>query len=171
MKNWDEYFVALAELVCYRSKDRSTKVGAVVVGPDNEIRTTGYNSFVRGIDDDVEARHARPAKYEWIEHAERNSIYNAARHGAALKGCRMYINWGGYPCADCARAIIQTGIIEVIMVGIPFGGSRGKGGIDWNKNCGVGGHMLKESGIKVKHLDYIDTKEKLRALMIADHKQ
>lgn len=167
--NWDEYFLALAELVCFRSKDRSTKVGAVIVGPDNEIRSTGYNSFVRGIDDHLEERHQRPAKYEWTEHAERNAIYCAARHGAALKGCRMYINWGGFPCADCARAIIQAGIIEVVMANIPFGGSRGKGGVDWNENCGIGGHMLRESGIKVRHLHDIDTKAKLRALMSAKH--
>jgi dCMP deaminase len=89
----------------------------------------------------------------------------------ALKGCRIYLNWGSYPCADCARAIIQSGIIEVVAVNISFGGSRGKGGIDWNKNCGTGGHMLKESGIKTRYLEHIDSKEKLRALMVAKHKQ
>jgi len=161
--DWDEYFLALAELVCARSKDRSTKVGAVIVGPDNEIRSTGYNSFVRGIDDDVEARHLRPAKYEWTEHAERNAIFNAARHGAALKGCRIYLNWGGYPCASCTRGIIQVGIVEIITTEIPFGGSRGEGGIDWDENCGIGGEMLKESNIRVRRLP-IRSKHELRIL-------
>jgi len=90
--NWDEYFVAIAELVCFRSKDRSTKVGAVIVGPDNEIRSTGYNSFVRGINDTIEERQQRPEKYFWFEHAERNAIYCAARHGASLKGYFFYNN-------------------------------------------------------------------------------
>lgn len=168
--SWDEYFLAMAELVCFRSKDRSTKVGAVVVGPDNEVRATGYNSFVRGIDDHVEERHQRPAKYEWTEHAERNAIYCAARHGASLKGCRMYINWGGFPCADCSRGIIQAGIVEVIMPEIPFGGSRGEGGIDWDKNCGIGGIMLKESNIPVRRMP-IYTKEDLRKYLVALHKK
>jgi dCMP deaminase len=166
--NWDEYFLAIAELVSFRSKDRSTKVGAVIVGPDNEIRSTGYNSFVRGIHDNVEERHQRPEKYEWTEHAERNAIYNAARHGAALKGCRIYINWGGYPCADCTRGIIQAGIVEIVMPEIPFGGSRGEGGIDWEKNCGIGGIMLKESGLPVRRLA-IYTKDELREFLKASH--
>lgn len=109
---WDDYFMALAKLVATRSKDRSTKVGCVIVGPDNEIRSTGYNGFPRGVDDGAEERHQRPAKYLWTEHAERNAVYNAARAGMALKGCRIYLPW--FPCMDCARAIVQSGLVEMI---------------------------------------------------------
>lgn len=110
--NWDDYFMDMARHVSQRSKDRSTKVGCVVVGPDNEIRSTGYNSFPRGIDDGREERHQRPAKYKWTEHAERNAIYNAARVGTPVKDCRMFLPW--FPCMDCARAIVQSGIVELV---------------------------------------------------------
>lgn len=112
MTSWDAYFMKLAFHVATRSKDRSTKVGCVIVGPDNEVRSTGYNGFPRGIDDGREDRHERPAKYLWTEHAERNAVYNAARMGTPLKGCRIYLPW--FPCMDCARALVQCGIVEMI---------------------------------------------------------
>lgn len=111
---WDTRFMELAGLVAQWSKDRSRKVGCVIVGADKSIVSTGYNGFPRGVNDDEEARHERPAKYKWTEHAERNAIYNAARIGTALAGCSMYIPW--YPCMDCARAIIQSGISELVCV-------------------------------------------------------
>jgi dCMP deaminase len=109
---WDRRFLELASNVGSWSKDRSAKTGCVIVGPDRIVRSTGFNGFPRGIDDEVAARHARPAKYMWTEHAERNAIYNAARLGFAIYGCTCYINW--FPCADCARAIVQTGIVRVV---------------------------------------------------------
>lgn len=109
---WDAYFSKLAELAATRSKDRSTQVGCVIVGPDNEIRSTGYNGFPRGVDDAVEERHQRPEKYLWTEHAERNAVFNAARSGIALKGCRAYSTL--FPCMDCARALAQVGVVELI---------------------------------------------------------
>lgn len=109
---WDEYFLRMASQVAEKSKDRSTKVGAVVVGPDQEIRATGYNGFPRGLDDSVSARYERPLKYKFTEHAERNALYYAARVGVSLKGCTLYLNW--MPCIDCARGIIQAGIQEVV---------------------------------------------------------
>jgi dCMP deaminase len=111
-EDWDQYFMSLCAMISYKSKDESTKIGAVIVGPDNEIRSTGYNSFVRNLFDNIPERQKRPVKYFYFEHAERNAIYNAARIGVSLKGCRMYTN--GMPCADCTRAIIQVGIDEII---------------------------------------------------------
>lgn len=110
--NWHEYYLNLLDPIAAKSKDPNTKLGCAIVGPDNEIRSTGYNSFPRGICDDVSERLIRPEKYKWIEHAERNAIYNAARCGTATRDCRLYI--GIIPCVDCARAIIQSGISEVI---------------------------------------------------------
>jgi dCMP deaminase len=109
---WDKRFLELALLVASWSKDRSRKVGCVIVGPDREVRTLGYNGFPRGVDDDLESRHVRPIKYQWTEHAERNAIYNAARVGVSLKGCTAYLPW--FPCIDCARAIAQVGIAELV---------------------------------------------------------
>lgn len=106
--------MGMARHAATRSKDRSTKVGCVIVGPDNDIRSTGYNSFPRGIDDANELRHERPEKYKWTEHAERNAIYSAARTGTPLNGCRAFLPW--FPCMDCARALVQAGIVEVVGI-------------------------------------------------------
>jgi dCMP deaminase len=111
--NWDEYYLNICKVVAGRSKDPNTQIGCVIAGPAHEIRTTGYNSFPRGIRDNVPERMARPAKYLWIEHAERNAICNAARCGTPLEGCTLYVEI--MPCMDCARAIVQAGIKEVVV--------------------------------------------------------
>lgn len=111
--SWDDIFMTMAYLVATRSKDESTHIGAVIIGPDKEVRSTGYNSFPRNINDSVIKRQARPEKYFWFEHAERNAIYNATRFGASLKGCTIYTS--GIPCMDCARGIVQSGITEVVV--------------------------------------------------------
>lgn len=143
--DWHLYFNEMAKLVASKSKDRSTKVGVVVVGPDNEVRSTGYNGFPRGIDDSIEERHLRPAKYAWTEHAERNAVYNAARIGVSLKGCTMYFDGDPYPCQDCARAVIQSGISTVVGTDIPFEGV----GQQWKESCALGKQMLEEAGVKI----------------------
>jgi dCMP deaminase len=106
--------MALAQLVATWSKDRGRKVGAVIVGPDNEVRSTGFNGIPRGVDDDVEERHdaASGEKYLWVSHAERNAIYNAALLGVSTKGCTIYVPW--YPCIECAKAIVQSGIGRIV---------------------------------------------------------
>lgn len=143
MTTWDSYFMGMASHIATRSKDRSTKVGCVIVGPDNEIRTTGYNSFPRGINDDAPERHERPEKYLWTEHAERNAIYNAARMGTPLKGCRAYLPW--FPCMDCARALVQAGIIEV--VGVERGAER------WDDNFARARVLFEEAGVAVRYVE------------------
>ena len=110
--NWVDYFRNLANNVKLKSKDSKTQIGAIIVGNDNEIVSTGYNSFPRGIDDTNLERQERPEKYFWFEHAERNAIYNAARIGVSTKGTTMYLShW--FPCADCARGIINAGITTI----------------------------------------------------------
>lgn len=93
------------------SKDRSTKVGTIILTPDDGF-SMGYNGFPRGVNDDVEERHERPAKYTWSEHGERNAIYNAARAGLRLNGSILFCT--KFPCTECARAIIQAGIKEIV---------------------------------------------------------
>ena len=111
--SWDNYFMSMVYLAASKSKDERTHIGAVIVGKDNEIKSTGYNSFVRKLRDDVLERQKKPEKYFWFEHAERNAIYNATLIGTSLKGCKMYTN--GIPCMDCARGVVQSGILEVIV--------------------------------------------------------
>lgn len=111
--NWTEYFISIAEQVKEKSKDQNTKIGAVIVGKDKEILTTGYNSFPRGLNDEISERQERPEKYFWFEHAERNAIYNAARIGVSLKESTAYIT-SGLPCMDCARGLIQAGVKKVV---------------------------------------------------------
>ncbi len=112
---WDEYYLNICREVAARSKDPNTQVGCVIAGPAHEIRTTGYNSLPRGIRDDVPERLERPTKYLWMEHAERNAIYNAARCGTPLEGCTLYVEI--MPCMDCGRALVQAGIREVVISG------------------------------------------------------
>lgn len=112
--SWDIYFITQCYLIASRSIDQSTHAGSVIVTQHNTIVSTGYNGPVRSEEFTVnDPRHNAPEKYKWMEHSERNAIYNAARHGIKLEGCRLYVNF--CPCVDCARAIVQSGIIEVII--------------------------------------------------------
>lgn len=139
---WDTYFRDLVQIVSSKSKDRSTKVGCIVVGPDNEIRSTGYNGFPYNINDDVEDRHQRPEKYLWTEHAERNAIYAAAKNGVPLRNCRIFLSL--FPCMDCARAIIQTGILEVIAPPPDLTNPQ------WGEQFKKVEIMLNEAGVRIR---------------------
>lgn len=106
-------YVAIAEAVAALSKDSSTKVGALIIGQTHEIRSLGYNGAPRGCSADEDERgEVRPEKYFWMEHAERNAIFNAARVGTPVEGCSLVVT--APPCMDCARAIVQAGIRHVI---------------------------------------------------------
>jgi dCMP deaminase len=142
--NWDQYFLNIAEQVKEKSKDRRTKIGAVIVGKDNEIVSTGYNSFPRGIDDDVEERQQRPEKYFWMVHGELNSILNAARIGVSTNGCKMYLTCG-IPCSNCGRAIINAGITEVYCKTEDTTRNREK----WDEEASKTRQMFEESGVKI----------------------
>jgi dCMP deaminase len=145
--NWDEYFINIAEQVKLKSKDKRTQIGVVVVGKDNEIVSTGYNSFARGINDNLDERQERPEKYYWFEHAERNSIYNAARIGVSTLGTTMYMTCG-MSCSDCARAIINSGISKIVL-------RKGKGakGNKWNESAERSMKMFEEAGVIVEYYD------------------
>lgn len=166
---WDEKFMGLAKEMARWSKDRSRQTACIIVGPGHEIRSTGYNGFPRYIFDsqdqvasthpwftpefeqrckkkmaDVEARHQRPAKYKWVEHAERNACYAAARIGVSLLGCTAYIPW--YPCADCARALIQVGISTLVCYEPDWNDPV------WKDDFAIVAEMLGESPITVRML-------------------
>ncbi|AMC93868.1 cytidine deaminase [Erysipelothrix larvae] len=111
--SWDEYFMGLAHLSAFRSKDPSTQVGAVIVDPNKRIVGIGYNGFPAGISDDEFPWEREGdflhSKYAYVVHAELNAILNATRN---LKDCSLYVSL--FPCNECAKAIIQAGIKEVV---------------------------------------------------------
>ena len=107
--------MSLAEHIATWSKDRSTQVGAVLVNEDRHVIATGFNGIPRYCSDgdDFSRRNTeRPYKYFFYEHAERNAIYQAAKIGYSTAGASLFVT-PLYPCADCCRGIIQSGIREV----------------------------------------------------------
>ena len=158
---WNKFFIEMAEFVATKSKDTSTKVGCVIVGLDNDVRAIGYNGLPRGVNDDVPERLARPAKYLWTEHAERNAIYNAARTGAQLKGCTAYMVW--FPCAECARALIQSGIQYIVLSreGHDSRMQERKGSQVFRDSHFVAFEMLEEADVPVMMVDQYGMTERM----------
>ncbi len=112
--SWDEYFMGVALLASKRSKDPNTQVGACIVDKNNIILSTGYNGFPYGCSDDEYPweREGDHTKYNYVVHAELNAILNA--RGKDLNGSRIYVDL--FPCNECAKAIIQSGISEVVYL-------------------------------------------------------
>ena len=112
--SWDEYFMGVALLAAKRSKDPNTQVGACIVDQNNIILSTGYNGFPYGCSDDEYPweRSGADTKYNYVVHAELNAILNA--RGKDLKGAKLYVDL--FPCNECAKAIIQSGIAEVVYL-------------------------------------------------------
>ena len=112
--SWDEYFMGVAVLAAKRSKDPNTQVGACIVNKRKRILSTGYNGFPYGCSDDTFSweREGEDTKYQYVVHAELNAILNA--HGKSLEGSRLYVDL--FPCNECAKAIIQSGITEVVYL-------------------------------------------------------
>ena len=112
--SWDEYFMGIAMLAAKRSKDPSTQVGACIVSQDNIIISTGYNGMPKGCSDDEFPweRNGEDTKYPYVVHAELNAILNA--NGRDLRGSKLYVAL--FPCNECAKAIIQSGVQEVVYL-------------------------------------------------------
>lgn len=162
---WDQYFILQAMLAAAKSKDDSTWVGVVLV-KNNSVIATGFNGFPRGVAETIrdaarlgypvsahlhertlleERWNRRPEKYRWVEHAERNAIYQAARLGISTEGSVMYFNTAGVPCSDCMRACIQAGVKEFVSRDI--GEFRGVGQ-GTHYHCGdIEQTMMHEAGI------------------------
>jgi dCMP deaminase len=114
--SWDEYFMGIALLSAKRSKDPSTQVGACIVDDDNKVVSIGYNGMPKGLDETQlswNKNEGLDSKYLYVCHAEMNAILNT-RNGSALKGCRVYVTL--FPCNECAKALIQVGIKEIIYL-------------------------------------------------------
>jgi len=144
--NWTEYFLNIAEVIKSKSKDNSTHIGAVIAGKGNEILSTGYNSFPRGIDDSLDERQERPEKYFWMVHAEMNAIINAARIGVSTNESKMYLTCG-IPCSNCGKAIINAGISEIYCKKEDTTVNREK----WDEESKRTLKMFEEAGIIVNY--------------------
>ena len=120
--SWDEYFMGIAIFTSLRSKDPNSKVGAVIVNPDNHIVGTGYNGFVAGADESLFSWEREGewlhTKYPYVVHAEANAILNATT--SDLRGCRIYTTL--FPCNECAKKIAQKKIAEVIYLSDKYRG-------------------------------------------------
>ena len=112
--SWDEYFMGIAVNSSMRSKDPSTQVGACIVNAQKKVVSIGYNGMPSGVDDDQiswDASEGLESKYLYVAHAELNAILNA-KDGSALSNTKIYVTL--FPCNECAKAIIQSGIKEVV---------------------------------------------------------
>jgi len=140
-------YMKMCQVVASQSKDPSTKVGAIIVGKDDLVLSTGFNGFPRGVKD-LDVRYFdRETKYKLIEHAERNAIYNAARAGTSLLDSTLFVQW--MPCHECARAIIQSGIARIFVGN--FGDEKLKK--RWEESWGYSALMFAESGIELTFVD------------------
>ena len=141
---WDMKFLRVADEVASWSKDNSTKVGCVVVVPDNDIRSTGYNGFPRGCDDDRLIYDDRHRKLLRITHAEANAVAAAARAGVKLYGCTAYVN---YPCcSQCAAILIQAGIIRVVTWNVELKPS-------WMDSVIEAEQLFREAGVEYEKIE------------------
>ena len=125
--NWDEYFMAIAKLAAERSKDPNTRVGSCIVSQDNRILSCGYNGAPNGFNDDhfPWKREGNPlnTKYMYVCHSELNAILNYRGNNKDLEGAKIYVDL--FPCNECAKAIIQSGIKTVIYSSDKYNGTDG----------------------------------------------
>lgn len=153
---WDSHFLQLAALHACMSKDPSTQVGAVIVGPEREVLSMGFNGLPRGLKDSPERLNDRDRKLRIIVHAEMNAVLQAARYGIPLKGSTIYImakdaktgfNWGGPPCTRCTVELMQTGIAEIVT--IPF---RRDAAPRWASDLEEALELIGEAGIAYREI-------------------
>lgn len=152
LDKWDRRFIALATVIGSWSKDPATQVGCLLVR-DRRIIATGYNGAPRGVDETAPDRNERPEKYYWYEHAERNAIYNCAREAVSTEGATAYLTPLS-PCADCARAFVQSGVVRVVTALTDAGVTRIE-----HESFQRGYRILKEGGVDLILVRFNSDKE------------
>ncbi|MDE6091911.1 MAG: dCMP deaminase family protein [Ruminococcus sp.] len=146
--SWDEYFMGIAMFSAERSKDNSTQVGACIVNNENKIVAVGYNGMPTGCSDDEmpwerEAESSLDTKYPFVCHAELNAILNS--NSASLNGCTLYVTL--FPCNECAKAIIQSGIKRVVYYSNKYKGTDSVTASQFLfDKCGVKTEQYQKSG-------------------------
>ena len=145
MDKWKLRFSDLSNYIAGWSKDKSTKVGAIIVNAeDKNPISMGFNGFPAKVNEDVPERHERPLKYFFTVHGEINAIANAAKNGQRTKGCDMYVNY--FPCCNCAGAIVNAGIKKVICQNKPnLNDER------WGENWKISLMILNEGGVEIEY--------------------
>lgn len=142
--SWDEYFMGLAHLSALRSKDPNTQVGACIVDNEHKVVSIGYNGMPRGCDDENMPWQREGSfletKYAYVVHAELNAILNSPR---SLRDCTIYVSL--FPCNECAKAIIQSGIKKVIYESDKYATAD---------NVIASKKMLNEAGVTLQQLPY-----------------
>lgn len=149
---WDEFFMGISKLAAGRSKDPSTQVGACIVDKDNRILSIGYNGTPNGFSDDEfpwerTGKNENETKYPYVCHAELNAILNYRGSRKDLVGSKIYVDL--FPCNECAKAIIQSGITEIIYLSDKYNGTLGN---DASK------HLLNTCGVSYRKLNEIHQK-------------
>ena len=143
--SWDEYFMGIALLSAMRSKDPNTKVGACIVDENKKVVSIGYNGMPSGCDESQlswNRGEGLDSKYLYVCHAEFNAILNTRQGTSALRGCTLYVSL--FPCNECTKAIIQTGIKEVVYISNKYEDTVG---VQASKR------MLLLAGIKIRHYE------------------
>jgi dCMP deaminase len=136
------------------SKDPKTRVGSIIVGPDNEILSAGFNGFPRNIADTHDRLHNRDTKLMLMVHAEMNALLAAARTGMRLKGCTLFLActddtgevWGGPPCTRCCMEIIQVGVSEIVSYPVKKSPSK------WHADLAFAKERIWEAGLKYREM-------------------
>lgn len=141
LTHWDLRHLGKARFIAGWSRDPSTKVGAVIVRPNQTTASEGFNGFARGVRDLPERLHDRSTKYALTVHAELNAILTARE---PLDGCTLYV-WPFQPCAACASAIVQSGILRVIA---PRSDSD-----RWRDSFALAATVLNEGGVDLVLVD------------------
>lgn len=143
--SWDDYFMGLAHLSAMRSKDPSTQVGAVIVSKEHRVVSIGYNGFPNGCNDDdfpwARDGEFKDTKYPYVVHAELNAILNS-KHD--LRGCSVYVSL--FPCNECAKAIIQSGIARIVYESDKYADTDG---------TIASKRMLSSAGVELIQLPYV----------------
>lgn len=144
---WQQYFMGVAKLSAFRSKDPNTQVGACIVSPDYKIVGVGYNGLPWGCEDDefpweVREGDLYDTKYPYVVHAELNAILNSTQN---LKGCSIYVSL--FPCHECVKAIIQSGITEIIYEDDKYNGTA---------SDKAAKRMLEAAGVKTTKIPSIE---------------
>ena len=147
VNKWDLRFIKLAKHISSWSKDKSTKVGAVIVNNKNNPISMGFNGFPTNVDETIEERHEKLLKYDYTVHGEANAIATAAKNGQKTNGCTMYVTY--FPCSTCAGLIVNSGIKKLVCENKPdLNHER------WGEKWKISKTILDEGNVEIIYMNY-----------------